>query len=229
MSTDTEQVFGASGWWEEDGSHRLLHAVNPKRLAYVIERTGTLAGKNVLDVGCGGGIFSLALAQAGATVTGIDVSHSALATATAEAKKQALPVEFHCYDTSAYLASKHKQEYALVVCMEMLEHVADPQAEINALAKLVVPGGDLIIATINKTLAAKAAMIWGLENFLNVLPTGAHSYDKFLPPTTVANWCREAGLNVVDIAGLNWSFFGKTFLLSRTQMPVNYFVHACKD
>lgn len=225
-NSDTQEVFGATGWWEEDGSHRLLHALNPKRLAYLVERCGPLAGKQVIDVGCGGGILSLALAAAGANVIGLDTSAAALDTARKQAQAKALPVEFVHSDAASYAATNFAAAAELVVCMEMLEHVADPASEIDALAALVRPGGDLVCSTINRTLPARAAMIWGLEDFLSVLPSGTHDHASFLQPSEVAQWCTQAGLRVLDIAGLNWSFFGKTFLLSRTHMPVNYLLHA---
>lgn len=218
--------FGASGWWEEAGTHALLRVINPVRMAYLRERCGDLAGRQVVDVGCGGGILSVTLAAAGADITGIDIAAGAVATAQREARRRALPARFVTTDANSFAATGAAARFDLVTCMEMLEHVADPAAEIEALAALLCPGGDLVLSTINRTPLAYAAMVLGLEQALRTLPPGTHRYDYFLRPEEVAGHCRAAGLEVLDIVGANWSFFGKTFLLSRTSMPVNYLLHA---
>ena len=225
-TVSSQEAFDSADWWDEDGVHRLLHAVNPKRIDYLVKRCGNLAGKKVIDVGCGGGIFTLAIAETGVDVTGIDTSKHAIEQAKDQAKQKALPANFICTDSSSYLANSDNEKFDVVVCLEMLEHVDDPSAEIKALAELAKPGGDLILSTINRTFVAKSAMIWGLENLLTVLPKNTHQYEKFITPDELAQMCKQAGLSVVDIAGLNWNFFGKTFLISQTHMPVNYFLHA---
>lgn len=215
----------AGGWWEEGGRHRLLHVINPVRLAYVEERVGGLEGKRVLDAGCGGGLLAEAMARRGAEVTGIDPSAGAIGAARAHAKEDGLQVSYvesSCADHAADSAGA----YDVVTCMEMIEHVDDPAAAVADLASMVGKGGSLVLSTVNRTPVAGLLMIGVLEGALGVIDRGTHEYRMFRTPAEVGGWCRDAGLRVADVAGANWSFFGKTFLLSRMAMPVNYFLHA---
>lgn len=215
-------------WWDLDGPHALLHAINPVRMAYLRERFGALAGLRVADVGCGGGILSEALAAEGAQVVGIDISEAAVKAAAGHAERSALAVDYRCC-TAAELAAAEGSSFDAAVCMEVLEHVHDPAAEVAALAALLRPRrGGAVLATINRTAASYAAMIVGAEKILGALPAGSHNWQNFIRPAELAGWCANSGLEVADLAGANWSFFGKTFLLSRIRMPVNYFLHAHK-
>lgn len=214
----------AGGWWEAGGRHRLLHVINPVRLAYVEERAGGLEGKRVLDAGCGGGLLAEAMARRGAEVTGIDSSPGAIAAARGHAGEEGLQVEYVESTCAAHAAGGG--EYDVVTCMEMLEHVDDPAAAVADLASMVGKGGSLVLSTVNRTPVAGLLMIGVLECGLGVIDRGTHEYRMFRTPSEVGGWCRDAGLRVADVAGANWSFFGKTFLLSRTAMPVNYFLHA---
>ncbi len=215
----------AGGWWEQGGRHRLLHVINPVRLAYVEERVGGLEGKRVLDAGCGGGILAEAMARKGAEVTGIDASPGAIEAARGHAKEEGLSIEY-VESTCAGHAADNAGAYDVVTCMEMIEHVEDPAAAVADLASMVGRGGSLVLSTVNRTPVAGVLMIGVLEGALGVIDRGTHEYRMFRTPGEVGSWCRDAGLRVADVAGANWSFFGKTFLLSRMAMPVNYFLHA---
>ena len=220
-SAEADQ-FGAHGWWEEGGRHRLLRAFVPVRCAYMRERLGDLGGKRIAEVGCGGGIFSEALAGAGALVTGVDPSAGAIEAARAHAAASGLEIDYRIGSAADLEAGA----YDAVVCTEVLEHAAEPAALIGQAAALLAAGGSLIVSTLNRNPLAYAAMIVALERVLEALPPGSHRYRDFITPPELARMCRAAGLKVADIAGANWSFFGKTFLLSRSWMPVNYLLHA---
>ena len=220
--------FGADGWWDEGGGHSLLHAINPARLAYVRQRVGGLDGKRVLDVGCGGGILSESMARDGARVTAVDPSAEAIETARGHAEGEGLDIDYRVASLDG-LREACPVAVDVVTCMEVLEHVDDPKDAIASMAAALRPGGSLVLSTINRTALASAVMIHGLERALRALPPGTHRHEYFRRPSEVGGWCEAAGLRVEDVAGANWSFFGKTFLLSRTFMPVNYFLHARRD
>ena len=222
LSPADDEHFSGRGWWEQGGRHRLLHTFVPVRCAYMRERLGDLGGKRIAEVGCGGGIFSEALAGAGALVTGVDPSSGAIEAARAHAAAGGLEIDYR----TGSAADLESGAYDAVVCTEVLEHTPDPAALIGRCAALLAAGGSLIVSTINRNPLAYAAMIVGLEKALGALPRGSHSYRGFITPPELARMCAAAGLKVVDIAGANWSFFGKAFLLSRSWMPVNYLLHA---
>ena len=225
MSEEGSAVFGADGWWDAGGVHALLHVINPVRINYIRARTGSIAGKRVADIGCGGGILAEKLVLDGAQVTAIDPQPEVIETARNHANASSIPIDYRVC-TSAELAAQEPRSFDLVVCMEMLEHVDAPGAEISEMAKLLRPNGSLIIATINRTPLAYVQCIIVLERCLAALPRNSHSYKQFRTPEEVCAWCKDTGLQIMDVCGANWSFFGKTFLLSRTSMPVNYLVHA---
>ena len=227
MSTEGT-IFGSEGWWEPDGPHNLLHVLNPVRMAYLRERLGTLSGLRIADIGCGGGILTEQLAIAGAQAIGIDPSAGAIQAATAHAAAAGLPINYRNCDARA-LATTEGASFDAVVCMEVLEHMTRPSAEIQAMARLLKPGGSAILATINRTAASWIALKLGAELLLQALPIGSHDWSAFIQPGELASWCAREELATIDIVGANWSFFGKTFLLSRTRCSVNYFLHARKD
>ncbi len=228
MNDNATSIFGSTGWWDAKGEHALLHVINPVRVAYIRQCVGDIEGKRVADIGCGGGILAEQLVQGGAQVTAIDPQPEVIEAARNHAQDKSLPIDYRVCDSNE-LAAQEPTAFDLVVCMEMLEHVSNPAAEITAMAKLLRPGGSLVVATINRTAIAYAQIIVVLERWLEAMPRNAHNYEQFRTPTEVSSWCASARLRVADVCGANWSFFGKTFLLSRTTMPVNYFLHAVAE
>ncbi len=209
----------AGRFWDPEGEFGPLHRLNPVRLAYVAERV-PLAGRAVLDVGCGGGILAEALARAGAEVTGIDLSRAALATAELHALESGLAVRYRLASAEA-LAAERPGAYDVVTCMEMLEHVPDPAAVVAALARLVRPGGSVFVSTLNRTLRAFLFAIVGAEYVARLLPRGTHEYARFIRPSELARAARAAGLTLRDLAGLGYEPVSRSFRLERG-VAVNY-------
>jgi 2-polyprenyl-6-hydroxyphenyl methylase/3-demethylubiquinone-9 3-methyltransferase len=199
-----------------------LHDLNPLRLRYV-ERAAALLDKPVLDVGCGGGILSESMARAGARVLGIDLSRAVLDVAELHALEGSLAVEYRAI-AAEELAQEKPGAFDLVTCMEMLEHVPDPAASVKALAALVKPGGDVIVSTINRNPLAFAVAIVGAEYIARVLPRGTHEYLKFIRPSELARWGREAQLELRDLTGIAYNPFTRSFRLS-PNTDVNYLAH----
>lgn len=212
----------AGRWWDPQGPSRPLHDLNPVRLQY-IERAAPLAGRAVVDVGCGGGILSEAMAQRGARVLGIDLARAVLDVAELHAVQSGLAVEYRQIAAEA-LAQLRPGEFDLATCMEMLEHVPDPAASLAALATLVRPGGDIIVSTLNRHPRAFAVAILGAEYVTRILPRGTHEYLKFIRPSELARWGREAGLTLHDLAGIGYNPITRAFSLSR-DTKVNYLAH----
>ena len=212
----------ASRWWDPQGEMRPLHDLNPVRLQYV-ERAGNLAGLKVLDVGCGGGLLAEAMAREGALVTGLDLADDLLQVARLHALEAGVEVNYVLEAAESHAAT-HAGEYDVVTCMEMLEHVPDPTAVIDALGRLVKPDGHVFVSTLNRTLKAYAMAILGAEYVLRLLPTGTHTYDKFIRPSELRQWSRAAGLTVIDIAGLDYDPFTRRTRLTM-DAKVNYLVH----
>ena len=212
----------ASRWWDPEGEMRPLHELNPVRLAYV-ERSGALRGRSVLDVGCGGGLLSEAMAVAGATVTGLDLASELLEVARLHALESGVSVDYRLETAEAH-AQSHAGRYDVVTCMEMLEHVPDPGSVIAALARLVRPGGHVFVSTINRTPRAWLQAVVAAEYVLRLLPRGTHAYDKFIRPSELAAWAREGGLELVDVAGLEYDPFARSARLS-SDARVNYLAH----
>jgi 2-polyprenyl-6-hydroxyphenyl methylase / 3-demethylubiquinone-9 3-methyltransferase len=212
----------AQSWWDPKGPSKPLHDLNPLRLQY-IERAVALRGKPVLDVGCGGGILSEAMARAGARVLGIDLSQAVLDVAELHALESKVAVEYRLVALEE-LAQERPAAFDLVTCMEMLEHVPDPAAGVKALAALVKPGGDVIVSTINRNPLAFAVAIVGAEYIARALPRGTHEYLKFIRPSELARWGREAQLELRDLTGITYNPFTRSFRLSR-DTRVNYLAH----
>ncbi len=209
----------AHKWWDPNSEFRPLHEINPLRLGY-IQRIAPLAGKSVLDVGCGGGILSEALAGAGATVTGIDLADKSLKVAKLHLLESGKQVEYRKVAVEE-LAAERPASYDVVTCMEMLEHVPDPAAVVTACAKLVKPDGHVFFSTLNRNPKSYLFAILGAEYVLNLLPRGTHEYAKFIKPSELAQWCRNAGLNVSEVTGMSYNPINKSYSLGR-DTGVNY-------
>ena len=188
-------------WWDPQGCAKPLHVLNPIRLAYISERAPVL-GRNILDVGCGGGLLSEALAQAGGQVTGIDMSPGALAVAKKHAAQAGFPIEYHQSTAEAWLESENR--YDVVCCMEMLEHVPDPGSVIGACAQLVRPGGQVFFSTINRNGLAFLGAVVAAEYLLKLLPKGTHQYRNFIRPSELNQWAMEHQLNLEDLTGVQY-------------------------
>lgn len=212
----------AASWWDLEGQSRPLHEINPLRLNYIAERC-PLQDANLIDVGCGGGILSEALARSGAHVTGIDMGDMPLDIAKLHAMESGLDIHY-CQSTAEAMADKRAGEYDVVTCMEMLEHVPDPAAIINACARLVKPGGDVFFSTLNRHPKAYLLAIIGAEYVMNILPKGTHDYKRFIRPAELSAWARQADLQVRDITGMNYNPITREFSLGK-DIKVNYLVH----
>jgi 2-polyprenyl-6-hydroxyphenyl methylase/3-demethylubiquinone-9 3-methyltransferase len=212
----------AQSWWDPKGPSKPLHDLNPLRLRYV-ESAVPLADAAVLDVGCGGGILSEAMARAGARVLGIDLSQAVLDVAELHALEAKVPAEYRAV-AAEDLARERRAAFDLVTCMEMLEHVPDPAAVVEALAALAKPGGHVIVSTLNRHPLAFAVAIVGAEYIARALPRGTHEYMKFIRPSELARWGRKAGLELRDLTGIAYNPLTRSFQLS-TDTRVNYLAH----
>ncbi len=225
-TNEADGVFDG-GWWEAEGPFRLLHAVNPLRLRALRETAGELAGKTLLDAGCGGGIFSEAAAAAGARVCGADVNKKAIAEAQARAKKNGANIEYRACETGALVGEG--KSYDIAVCFEMLEHCESPAAVVADIGALLKLGGWAAFSTINRTAFASFLMIGVLEKLLAATPEGSHNAAQFVKPEELAGFCADAGLTVRRVAGLQYSFFGKHFYLDDSRFAANYFLFARRE
>ncbi|MEO8444119.1 MAG: bifunctional 2-polyprenyl-6-hydroxyphenol methylase/3-demethylubiquinol 3-O-methyltransferase UbiG [Gammaproteobacteria bacterium] len=211
----------ASRWWDPEGEFRTLHDLNPARLAWV-EESAALAGKRVLDVGCGGGLLSEAMARRGAAVTGIDMSGEALAVARLHLLESS-PVHVDYRQTTAeVLALEAAHSFDIVTCMELLEHVPDPALLVRACAALAAPGGHVLFSTINRTARSFATAIVGAEYLTTLVPRGTHRYAQLIRPSELDAWGRSAGLQLLSVRGGAYNPVSRAFRL--TDNPsVNYF------
>ncbi|MGY0559660.1 bifunctional 2-polyprenyl-6-hydroxyphenol methylase/3-demethylubiquinol 3-O-methyltransferase UbiG [Luteimonas sp. A277] len=215
----------ASRWWDPDGPQKPLHALNPVRLDYVARRA-PLRGARVLDVGCGGGLLSEAMARDGAEVTGIDLAEELVRVARLHALESAAQVEYQVTPVEA-LAADQPGSFDVVTCMEMLEHVPDPAAILQACATLLKPGGMLFVSTLNRTPQAFALAIVGAEYVARLLPRGTHRYEDFIKPSELAAWLRGAGMQLDDVSGMIYEPWRNSARLSR-RTGVNYLTAARK-
>ncbi len=212
-------------WWDPAGPLRTLHVINPVRLRY-IDLAVTLSGKRVLDVGCGGGLLSEAMALRGAIVTGMDASDSALRTARAHATISGAEVNY-LHDTAEGLAEKSAGKYQVITCMELLEHVPDPESVVQACARLLQSSGDLILSTLNRNLKAYLGAIVAAEYVFRLLPKGTHDYAKFIRPAEMRRLLTRQGFTVIDLAGLQYLPWLERCSLSN-DVSINYLIHARK-
>ncbi|MGK2925105.1 MAG: bifunctional 2-polyprenyl-6-hydroxyphenol methylase/3-demethylubiquinol 3-O-methyltransferase UbiG [Lysobacterales bacterium] len=215
----------SSGWWDPEGPFRPLHDLNPARLKYIAERA-TIEGAAVVDVGCGGGILSEALALNGGQVTGIDVASRTLAIAKLHLHESGLDVDYREV-TVEDLALESPATFDIVTCMEMLEHVPDPASIVRSVQDLLKPGGHAFFSTLNRTPLAFLLGIVGAEHIARLLPRGTHRYDRFIRPSELSAWIRTAGLELRDIAGLHYNPLTRSVKLGGN-VQVNYVAHAVK-
>ncbi|TCO83505.1 3-demethylubiquinone-9 3-methyltransferase [Plasticicumulans lactativorans] len=213
----------ASRWWDPDSEFKPLHDINPLRLDFIDRRAG-LAGKRVLDVGCGGGILAEGMAARGAAVTGIDMGAAPLAVARLHLHESGLAVDYRRITAEAF-AAEQPGHYDVVTCMEMLEHVPDPASVVQACARLVRPGGHVFFSTINRTPKAYLFAIVGAEYLLRLLPTGTHDYARFIRPSELADWTEAAGLKLRELTGMHYNPLSRRYWLA-PGVEVNYLVHA---
>ena len=216
----------ASRWWDKNSEFKPLHDINPLRANW-IDNIAPVAEKKVLDVGCGGGILSESLAQRGADVTGIDMGDAPLGVAKLHQLESGLSINYQ-KSTAEDFAKNHENTFDIVTCLEMLEHVPDPSSVINACAKMVKPGGAVFFSTINRNPKAFLLAIVGAEYVLRMLPRGTHEYAKFIRPSELANWAREADLQVNQMTGLLYNPLTKSYKLSASDVDVNYMISTQK-
>jgi 2-polyprenyl-6-hydroxyphenyl methylase / 3-demethylubiquinone-9 3-methyltransferase len=216
----------ASRWWDPAGECKPLHAMNPVRANY-IDGQSAVAEKTLLDIGCGGGLLAEAMAQRGASVTAIDLSEEALQVARLHSLESQLSIDYQLSSAEDY-AEAHPQAFDVVTCLEMLEHVPSPASVVKAAAQMAAPGGAVYFSTLNRTAQAYGLAIFGAEYLLKLLPKGTHDYQRFIRPSELAGWCREAGLIVRDITGLAYNPITQAFRLSGRDVEVNYLVYCQK-
>lgn len=216
----------ASRWWDRNSEFKPLHDINPLRANYIDERS-PVAGKTLIDVGCGGGILAESMALRGATVTGIDMGEAPLAVARLHALESGVTMTYEQITAEAK-AEQKPQAFDIVTCLEMLEHVPDPASVIRACAAMVKPGGDVYFSTINRNPKAYLFAIVGAEYVLKLLPRGTHDFKKFIRPSELAKWLREAGLELQGMTGLTYNPITKNYSLDDNDVSVNYLVHTKK-
>jgi 2-polyprenyl-6-hydroxyphenyl methylase / 3-demethylubiquinone-9 3-methyltransferase len=212
----------ASRWWDPDSEFRPLHAINPLRLGYIRDKA-ELTGKHIADIGCGGGILTEALAVSGANVTGIDMAPAPLAVARLHAAQSGVEIEY-LQSTAESLAAERPGQYDVVTCMEMLEHVPSPSSVVAACQRLLRPGGEAFFATINRNPKSFAFAILGAEYLLRLLPRGTHEYAKFIRPSELADWGRDAGLDLAHSIGMHYNPLTREYSLG-PNVDVNYLMH----
>lgn len=216
----------AHRWWDKNSEFKPLHEINPLRLGFIDQCAG-LQGKRVLDVGCGGGILSESMAQKGAEVTGIDLGDKALKVARLHSLESGVSVNYRLVSVEE-LADEAPESFDIVTCMEMLEHVPDPDAVVQACAKLVKPGGHVFFSTINRNPKSYLFAVIGAEYILNLLPRGTHEYEKFIKPSELSASIRRSGLTVSGLKGMSYNPITKIYGLT-DDVSVNYLVHAIKQ
>ncbi|WP_036266319.1 bifunctional 2-polyprenyl-6-hydroxyphenol methylase/3-demethylubiquinol 3-O-methyltransferase UbiG [Methylobacillus glycogenes] len=240
MASPTEPVAGmnvdqaelqkfaelAHKWWDKNSEFKPLHEINPLRLNY-IDQYASLAGKEVLDVGCGGGILSESMSERGAKVTGIDLGEKALKVAQLHRYESGADVDYRLISVED-LASERPESFDVVTCMEMLEHVPDPAAVVRACARLVRPGGQVFFSTLNRNPKSYLFAVLGAEYVLKLLPKGTHEYEKFIKPSELASWARQSGLDVQGSKGMTYNPLSKRYSLN-DDVSVNYLLRTVKS
>ena len=209
----------ASRWWDPNSEFKPLHEINPLRMNYISQQINR-ANKKVLDIGCGGGILAEAMAFHGANVTAIDLAEASLSVAKLHQLESKLDIDYRNISAES-LAIQEPQQYDVITCLEMLEHVPDPSSIVNACFKLAKPGGQVFFSTINRNPKSYLFAIIGAEYLLNLLPRGTHDYARFIRPSELAAWCRESQLNLKDQIGMSYNPIIKKYSLGKN-IDVNY-------
>jgi 2-polyprenyl-6-hydroxyphenyl methylase/3-demethylubiquinone-9 3-methyltransferase len=217
----------AARWWDPNSELKTLHDINPLRLDY-IDRAAGIAGKTVLDVGCGGGILSEGMALRGAQVLGIDLGETHLKVAELHTLESGVEVEYRRIAVET-LAEERPAGFDLVTCMEMLEHVPDPASVVRACARLVRPGGQVFFSTLNRNLKSYALAVVAAEYILGMLPRGTHDYARFIRPSELDAWARAAGLTTTDITGMTYNPLTGVYRLDKGDVDVNYLMTCRRD
>lgn len=212
----------ASRWWDANSEFRPLHEINPLRMGFISSKINP-AGRHCIDIGCGGGILSEALARQGASVTAIDLAEASLAVARLHNLESGLDIRYENISAED-MAKREPGQYDMVTCLEMLEHVPDPESVVAACVALVKPGGHVFFSTINRNPKSWLFAIVGAEYVLNLLPKGTHDYAKFIKPSELANWCRHHGLEQGEITGMTYNPLTKVYRLEKN-IDVNYIAH----
>jgi len=219
-----EQTAGR--WWDPNSEYKPLHDINPLRLDYIDDRA-ELAGKRVVDVGCGGGILAESMAARGADVVGVDMAGAALSVARLHSLESGVSLDYRQM-TAEQLAADEPGSFDVVTCMELLEHVPDPASLVAACARLAKPGGQVFFSTLNRNPKSYLLAVLGAEYVLNMLPRGTHDFAKFIRPAELARWIRAAGLSLKELTGMSYNPINRHYDLGG-DVSVNYLVHAVKD
>jgi 2-polyprenyl-6-hydroxyphenyl methylase/3-demethylubiquinone-9 3-methyltransferase len=215
----------ASRWWDPEGALKTLHQINPLRLGYIQSKVD-LAGKSVIDIGCGAGILTESMALAGAIATGLDLNQPLIDAAKLHQIETGTNIEYLTISAEA-IAAERGQQYDVVTCLEMLEHVPDPVSIVNACAALTKPGGHIFFSTINRNPKSYLFAIIGAEYVLQMLPKNTHDYRKFIRPSELGGWARLAGLVTSSMTGIHYNPFSKQFSMN-DDVSVNYLLHVTK-
>jgi 2-polyprenyl-6-hydroxyphenyl methylase/3-demethylubiquinone-9 3-methyltransferase len=226
MNADPAELekFGAlaARWWDPNSEFKPLHEMNPLRLAHIENKAGGIAGKNILDVGCGGGILAESMAARGATVTGIDLSEKPLKVAQLHLLESSRQVNYRLVSAED-MAQEQPGTFDIVTCMEMLEHVPDPASIVRACAALAKPGGWVFFSTLSRNPKSYLLAVIGAEYILNLLPRGTHDYARFIRPSELSSMCRAANLDVADLIGMSYNPLTKVYSLNQN-VSVNYII-----
>ena len=217
----------AAKWWDPDGEFKPLHQINPLRVGFINERAN-LEGIKVLDVGCGGGILAEALSKLGAQVTGIDASEQTIGVAQNHSNAVGSDVSYYQTTIDEFIANKPEEKFDVITCLEMLEHVPSPGEIIKTCSTILKDDGDIFFSTINRNPRSYLFAIVGAEYILNLLPKGTHDYQKFIKPSELAKWIRDARLSQIETIGLSYNPITDNYWLGR-DIQVNYMVHAKKE
>lgn len=216
----------ADHWWDKDGAFKSLHDINPLRADFIEQQAGGLFNKNVIDIGCGGGILAEELAQRGARVTGLDMVQASLDVANLHRLETGAELDY-VMSTAEDWANGHSNQYDVVTCLEMLEHVPEPESIVKACSELVKPGGSVIFSTLNRNLKSYLMAIVGAEYMLNMVPKGTHEHDKFIKPAELIKMIEKTPLKANYMTGMHFNPLKQDYYLSDINVDVNYFV-ACK-
>lgn len=230
-NVDTQEIdkFNAiaASWWDKEGEFKPLHKLNPVRLSYIEEKSQGLTGKKIVDIGCGGGILAESMAKLGGLVTGIDLAQDSLDVAKLHALESGLSNVGYQNIRAEAFADENTECFDVVTCMEMLEHVPDPESIVAAAARACKPGGKVFFSTLNKTAKSYLLSIIGAEKVLKLVPEGTHEFDKFIKPAQLIAFAENHGLKVKNAIGLHYNPFTEQFSL-KPGVDVNYILYCEK-